>query len=858
MVKSSADAEAARLNTLRRYQVLDTEPEDRFDALTQLAADICDAPIALISLIDAERQWFKSKVGIEVPETPRNVSFCAHAIGQSEVFMIPDARRDDRFATNPMVTSEPHIRFYAGAPLVTQEGHALGTLCVIDRVPRVLNSRQVRALQILAYEVISQLELRRKNLVLEEAHKRLQLILDAAGEGIYGVDATGYTSFVNPAAVRMLGWQPHELLGRRMHDVIHYAYADGQPYPAERCPIYAARREGAAHTVNGEVFWRKDGTSFPVKYTSAPIVRDDERMGAVVVFTDVTEGRRAETALRESEARKGAMLATALDCIIAINQASKIIEFNPAAEVVFGYTRAEVLGEDLAEKIIPPRLRDAHRKGLAHYLATGESAILGKRIEVSAMRADGGEFAAELAITRTPMDGPPEFSAYLRDITERKQAEERLKQLANYDALTQLPNRVLFMDRLGQALAGAARNQRTAAVLVLDLDNFKGINDTLGHETGDSLLKTAAGRLSSCVRACDTFARLGGDEFAVVLTEIAQRMDASRVAQRMLTVLSEPFAAQDQALSVTGSIGITLYPKDGVDAKTLLKHAEAAMYQAKDRGRNRYRHYSKALGARVVSRLRLENDLRRALAQEEFELHYQPQVELVSNRITALEALLRWRRPGSEALVSPAEFIPIAEQSGLIVPIGEWALRSACAQSRAWQAQGFGPLRVAVNISARQFHQPNVKRTVDRILAATGLDPTCLELELTESLLQNTAVETVLHALRTSGIKIAIDDFGTGYSSLSYLKRFSIDRLKIDRSFVQGVPEDADNAAIVKAIISMAHSLELEVTAEGVETVAQAEFLRSLGCDAMQGYLISKPLPPAELHGILARRDQWF
>ncbi|MGH6608849.1 MAG: PAS domain S-box protein, partial [Burkholderiaceae bacterium] len=339
---TTACDEAARLEALHQYRILDTDPDERFDAITRLAASICDTPMALVTLVDAQRQWFKSSVGVDIAETTRDVSFCAHAISRSEVFIVADAQADERFAANPLVTGAPNIRFYAGAPLINADGHALGTLCVLDRRPRQLTSEQLATICILSDVVVSQLELRRNNVALEEARDRLKLILDATAEGICGVDTQGRTSFVNQAAARMLGWTPDELMGRTMHHLVHHSYADGSAYSMDQCPVHAACREGIAHEVHGEVFWRRDGSHFPVEYSSTPLYRDGSIEGAVVVFEDIAERVRSEDALRTHEARTGAMLATALDCVVGMDHRGRIIEFNPAAEATFGYTRASV------------------------------------------------------------------------------------------------------------------------------------------------------------------------------------------------------------------------------------------------------------------------------------------------------------------------------------------------------------------------------------------------------------------------------------------------------------------------------------------------------------------------------------
>ncbi|MFQ5863168.1 MAG: EAL domain-containing protein [Candidatus Brocadiales bacterium] len=431
-----------------------------------------------------------------------------------------------------------------------------------------------------------------------------------------------------------------------------------------------------------------------------------------------------------------------------------------------------------------------------------------------------------------------------KEIAGREQAQEAIQQMAYYDTLTALPNRLLFNDRLTLALAHAHRNKEMLAVLYLDLDRFKVINDTLGHTVGDKLLQGVAERLVSCVRGGDTVARLGGDEFTLLLPGITKTENATNIARKILDVIKQPLRVDGRELRITTSIGIALYPDDGKDAGTLLRNADAAMYHAKEQGRDNFQPYTPALHAKVLWQLELEASLRRALEHEEFVVHYQPQVNINTGQIVGMEALVRWQHP-DHGLVFPAEFISLMEDTGLIVPVGEWVLRTACAQNKAWQEAGLSPVRMAVNFSARQFRQQNAMEIITKATKETGLDPHYLELEITESVLMKGAHTTVvmLSELNQRGIHISIDDFGTGYSSLSYLKRFRIDKLKIDQSFARDIAIHPDTDAIVTAIIAMAHSLQLKVIAEGVETVEQLEFLRSLKCDEIQGRLFSQPLP---------------
>ncbi len=445
-----------------------------------------------------------------------------------------------------------------------------------------------------------------------------------------------------------------------------------------------------------------------------------------------------------------------------------------------------------------------------------------------------------------------EIACFVVDVSQNKQTQEKLNHLAYHDALTDLPNQVLFKDRLKQAIAYSRRTDQMHAVLLLNLDRFKTINDSLGYTAGDRILQSVAQRLTSCVRESDTVARFGSDEFAILLTQISRAQDAANAARAIKEVLDQAFLHDEQELFVRTSIGISLYPHDDRDTSGLLKSASAALDQAKEEGGNNYQFYTAGGTTRALKQLVLESNLRGALEREEFVVHYQPQVRIPDFHLVGMEALVRWSHP-SLGMLYPSEFVTLAEDSGLIIALGDWVMRAACAQSMEWQDKGLAPMLLSVNFSARQFQQPSFIASVSEILKETNLDPRWLELELTESSIMKEPEQAIekLHELKLMGIKVAIDDFGTGYSSLNYLKRFPIDTLKIDRTFVSDVCKDPHDTAIVRAIIDLGHALDLTVIAEGVETQEQLQALSSLGCDVVQGFLFSKSLSGAAFEELL-------
>ena len=722
---------------------------------------------------------------------------------------------------------------------------------------------------------------------LRQSTQKLEALIDASPLGIAVFDMEANIQRWNLAAQRLFGWTEQEVLNQ-----------PNPIFPPAMAEVASTHRE---RILSGKLFdnvetvrLRKDGTLVDVSISAAPIRGSaGESIGRVAIFADISERKRVEQ--RQT-------LQNAITVMLA--EAGRVEEIIPRLIQwlceTWGWAAGahRVVGEDKLLRhreywCLPvPAIEAFMRQSAARVDSVGEDAGLLGRVWATGQPVWLDDLAQESAFLRGPqalaaglhsafafpiMVGGEFFGvielfgrevrrydaevvafaqnvgSQLGQFIARRKAESNLTFFANHDALTSLPNRFMFNERLTQALARAHRQVKMVAVLFIDLDRFKIINDTLGHDAGDRLLIDLAVQLRACLRENDTLARQGGDEFVVLIEDLADPNQVTGIAQKILETVAETRVLGGQEFNITASIGISVYPDEGADLQTLLKNADIAMYRAKEQGKNNFQFYSAEMNQHTFERLALETSLRRAIERQEFLLHYQPKTELRSGRITGVEALVRWKHP-ELGMVSPAQFIPLAEETGLIGPIGDWVLRTACVEARQWITQSASEISVAVNLSARQFAREDLAESITAVLSESGLEPRFLEIEITESTVMYDAKRAarVLQQLKDMGIRVAIDDFGTGYSSLGYLKRFPIDSVKIDRSFILDIPHDHDDVAITRAVIAMAHSLRLKVIAEGVETEEQYQFLRNHDCDEMQGYYFSEPIDGAALERLIS------
>ncbi|GBG12896.1 diguanylate cyclase [Novimethylophilus kurashikiensis] len=726
----------------------------------------------------------------------------------------------------------------AAVPLLSLSG-AMGAVGIAGRA---FTETDIDLLESLAACIAPALEARltltRRERELDGMTVQLQRqaqILDRIEDSVITMDLMGYITGWNGGAERLFGYSANEAIGQN----ILFLYVDEDEADPFDDPLLSGDREMVVQRrkKSGEVFWAS---------VTLSLARDQDGnpAGLVGYVRDITERLKKEESLRLF----GRIFENSGEGILITDADEKIVAVNQAFTSITGFGSEDVLGET-------PRILRSGRHDKAFYeeMWTSLKESGHWQGELWDRHKDGAIFPkwANLSAVKNDHGVVTHYISTFSDISERVAAEERIRQLAFYDTLTGLPNRSTLYSLMEQALIIASRQNLSGALMFIDLDRFKYVNDTLGHGAGDQLIQRVATRFKTCLRASDVVARLGGDEFVVALVDIAKPADVAIVAQKILAIFASPFLIDGHEISISASIGISVYPTDGNTVEDLLKHADIAMYRAKEQGRSNFLFYSDDMNVRSLEKLELESSLRRALDRKELLLFYQPQADIHTGEIIGAEVLLRWEHPDL-GMVSPIHFIPLAEETGLIVPIGQWVIEQAVAQNKAWEQEGVPVVKLAVNLSAQQFRLPLVDE-VSATLKAHGLAHELLELEITESMVMNNVERVIdmLTDLAQLGMQISLDDFGTGYSSLSYLKRFPIDKLKVDQSFVRGIPSDADDISITRAIIAMGKSLGLKVIAEGVETQQQLEFLRKEGCDEIQGYLFSRPLPAEEFVQLL-------
>ncbi|TFG92649.1 MAG: bifunctional diguanylate cyclase/phosphodiesterase, partial [Syntrophobacterales bacterium] len=671
-------------------------------------------------------------------------------------------------------------------------------------------------------------------------------IIEQMMDGYFETDIAGKFTFVNDAECRNLGYSREELIGRDSR-----LFSDRKPSKELYLAFIQVYKTGEPVQAYDFEIFKKDGTK-AFHEISLSLIRDREGnpTGFRGIARDVTERKAMEEAIRQSEERYRTIIEDMEEWYFETDLAGNILFFNDILARGLGYSHEKLTGENFRTFVRQEDIQTVY-KTFHQVYETGEPTM---NFPYALARPDGTITFTEFSIfPRRDQEGTiMGFRGVGRDITERKRSEERIEYLATHDTLTNLPNRLMFNQLLNHALQGAQRYERQLAVFFIDLDRFKIINDTLGHDAGDQLLQEIAIRLKQTLRAMDVIARLGGDEFVILIEEVSDLSQVTTVAHNVLSAVIKPMSIMDQECRVTASIGISIYPKDGEDEQSLMKNADIAMYFAKEEGKNNYQFYSKDIKAQSIERLLIETNLRQALKLDELSLHYQAKLDFKTNAITGVEALLRWQNP-SLGSVTPLQLIPIAEETGLIVPIGRWVLKTACSQNVAWQREGLPPVCMAVNLSLRQLTDEGLIEDIKTALEDSGMAPELLELEITESMVMHNPARMikVLSKIKEMGVRLAIDDFGTGYSSLAQIKYFPIDTIKVDRSFIRNIPDDSEDKAIAEAIIAMGKTLSLTVVAEGVETQEQMDFLEERACDQMQGFYFSKPIVPEEFADLL-------
>ena len=838
---TSPTSEEGRLSALAGLEVLDTPPEAEFDLITSLAARLFKAPVALLSLIDRDRQWFKSHHGTDVCETDRGIAFCSHAIEGEDVFEVLDLSIDPRFDANPLVTEPPHVRYYAGAPLKLKSGYKVGTLCLIDMEPReALTAEQRHLLAEFARLAVIQLELRQ----LRHLATISGTVAAATPDAIICADADGIITHWNPGAERLFGHSAADATGAPL-EIIIPQHLHGPHSRGMSRLLATGEPKLVGKTVEVPAVHR-DGSMLEVELSLASWTPDRGRSGFAAIVRDIS----ARKALERDRAEAQRFLDTILENLPAMlfvkdARTREYLLWNQAGEQATGLSRADVIGRTDAELFPAQGEQYMQRDELT--LRTGIAQSYESRFE----RPDGDDrfFRTRRLMVPDERGEPRYLLGISEDVTQWRAAQDRLAFLAGHDPLTHLDNRLSLAERLQSALD----RREELAVLAIDLDRFKAVNDGHGHHAGDLLLIAVGRLLREAVDGEGLAARIAGDEFVMLLTGGGAEARAARTAQALLDALSKPIDIGDMHVRIGASIGVAVTAGQGTKAEDVLRSADLALLRAKRAGRGRFRFFSAKMDEAARRRQRIEALLREAIANDEISLHYQPLACVRTGGIVAFEALARWN---SSELgdVRPDVFIPIAEDSGLIVELGRKVLHMAAAEAASWQPE----LRISVNLSPIQVQNAGFYDEVVGVLEEVGLAPDRLELEVTEGVMLSDADPAIgtLRRLKALGISIAMDDFGTGYSSLSYFRMFPFDKVKIDQSFVRDMGESKEALAIVQAVIGLARGLGLPVVAEGVENSDQFNTLLAEGCTQVQGYLLGRPAPIEAFEGAVIARKQ--
>ena len=842
----SDPAEQERLRRLERYRISRTPPEAAFDDITKLLADLLNTPMAYLCTTEADCHWFKSRLGFDLDEVPRSISFCDHTLKQEGVMVVPDAARDKRFADSPMVTGPFHIRFYAGVTLRDADGFALGTLAVVDTMPRWITEQQKESLERLAGIALDRMELRktqfelRETVAAAEAARQLAMsdsaelrqVIDCLPQAIVLMDAQNDFVLWNKNYENMFpDMAEHFKPGINYETILRKALRNDRyykPMDPSAEEIWVKNRLDQFNR-NAAIIQQNPGDGRWIRYDQHQTA-DGKKVG---VRTDITDDKNQADSFRLLfENNPVAMW-------VVERSTLKFIDINAAAVELYGYSREQFLKMTSLEIRPPSEYQRALDDAKTNFrFDSGEK-------DWVHLKADGTEILVSSYARPIRYDNREAGIISVIDVTERRKQDARIRYLAEHDVLTDLPNRSLFLDLLAGQLSKKTQNHSYTSIVLIDIDDFKGVNDTLGHQVGDKLIVAVANRLEELIGDRGIVARLGGDEFAILLPMLTELGAAEAVANELVNAFGDPFKVGDYDLQIGVSAGVSFSLDDSVDSPNLLKNADLALHQAKTDGRGICRVYEPQMSLQIMVRREVERDLRQALAKDQLVVHYQPLMELERGVEVGFEALMRWNHP-QRGMISPAAFIPIAESSGMIVPMGNWVLEQSCKLATTLQKK----LSVAVNISPAQFKSGKLVEVVSAALGKYGLAAHRLELEITESLLLEKSSETldVLKSLKELGVVIALDDFGTGYSGLGYLNSFPIDKIKIDRSFIKNLGIEPRSKELVRAAINMGHSLGLLTLAEGIETPEQLEILRTLGCQHGQGFLFSPGIPASQIN----------